>query len=118
MMFERPVCEYNQLEMHVGLHGCVWVTVAQKNNGGYWFSRPSEHASPRRDWQRLAQVFLHERSPRRPGLNFERGTISLRREGGSPERDPAEGTVPLSRSRLSEMGSAWARGSPRLSEPR
>jgi len=44
------VCENNRLEMPVGLRGCVWVTVARKNSGGHWFSRPSEHALPRRDW--------------------------------------------------------------------
>jgi len=56
MMIERPMCEYNRLKMPVGLCGYVWVTVTRKNNGGHWFSRPSEHASPRRGWQRLAQV--------------------------------------------------------------
>jgi len=27
----------------------VWVTVARENSGERWFSRPSEHDSPRRD---------------------------------------------------------------------
>jgi len=29
--------------------GHVWATVAQENSGEHWFSRPSEHVSPRRD---------------------------------------------------------------------
>jgi len=91
--------------MLVGLCGWVWVTVTRMSSGGRWFSRPSEHASPRRDWQRLAQVFLHERSPRRPGFIFERGTISLRREGARPRRGHCSLVVPSPRrdgTRLSE----------------
>jgi len=42
------------------LFGCVWVAVARENSGEHWFSRPSEHVSPRRDQQRLAQATSRE----------------------------------------------------------
>jgi len=35
MMIERSVCEFNWLKLHIGLCGCVWVAVTQKNSGGH-----------------------------------------------------------------------------------
>jgi len=36
----------------------VVLAAVRENNGECWFSRPSELVSPRRDYQRLAQVFV------------------------------------------------------------
>jgi len=41
---------------------------ARENSGEHWFSRPSEHGSPRRDQQRLTQDISCKRSLRWPTL--------------------------------------------------
>jgi len=80
------------------------VAVTRGNSGGCWFSRPGELVSPKRDYQRLAQDSVAQLSPRRLAFLFlAKCALAWVARRDSPERDPTESYVPLSRSRLGEM---------------
>ncbi|QCD89518.1 hypothetical protein DEO72_LG4g465 [Vigna unguiculata] len=64
----------------------------RENSGELWFSCPSEHVSPMRDQQKLAEAASRERS--------------LRREGSLLSEIPREATVPLFEPSPRRMGLA------------
>jgi len=48
------------IKYRIVLFGLCYWTVARENSVEHWFSRPSEHVSPRRDQQRLTQATSRE----------------------------------------------------------
>ena len=101
-------CRYNMLgvlvwlcEKHYWTMCGLLYACTRENSGELWFSRPSEHVSPRRDQQRLAQAASREQS--------------LKRDGSHLSEIPHEATVPLFEPSPRRRGLAWARAS-RLSE--
>ncbi|QCD92900.1 hypothetical protein DEO72_LG5g969 [Vigna unguiculata] len=91
---------------------CLWV-VARENSGEHWFSRPSEHVSPKRAC--LAQARSTEARPsyftravaQATHTIFERANASLRREGSRLSEITRKVTVPLFEPSPSSISPNW-----------
>ena len=74
------VCYYGCMECLIMLVGSGCMADTGENRGEICYSRPSELASPRREWQNLTLVPIRALA-QAESFCFERGIVSLRREG-------------------------------------
>jgi len=88
--------------------------LARESSGEHWFSRPSEHVSPRRDYRELGWIFC-ARYRLSDAFPFWASHILAQARRARLSERAQEATVPVFEPSLRRRGLAWARVS-RLSE--